>query len=230
MTGSHRACGTVLAHAIHLLMTSHNLRSANIVCVLLLATCGIANAVAAEEAAKPQTQTQGLGGPEIPGVCLLSRQAIFANAEVGKSASAQVAKLTEEAQAEVAAERKPLEEEARKLESQRAQLAPEKYTEQQQALARRWAELQKKADHRTREIEATRQKAIERISTEAQPVLTVVYKQRKCGLLFDRGVALGGNMSGDLTAAVVQALDAKIKTIPIQREILPMTPVAANGR
>lgn len=211
-------------------MTSHNLRHANIACALLLAIGGIGNALAAEEAVKPQTQTQGLGGPEIPGVCLLSRQAIFANAEVGKSASAQIAKLTEQAQAEVAAERKPLEEEARKLEEQRKSLAADKYTEQQQSLARRWAELQKKADHRNREIEATRQKAIERISNEAQPVLTAVYKQRKCGLLFDRGVALGGNMSGDLTAAVVQALDGKIKTIPIQREILPMTPVASTGR
>lgn len=211
-------------------MTLHTLRSVNVACALLLAIGGIGNVLAAEEAARPQTQTQGLGGPEIPGVCLLSRQAIFANAEVGKSASAQIAKLTEQAQAEVTAERKPLEDEARKLEGQRASLAADKYTEQQQALAHRWAELQKKADHRTREIEATRQKAIERISNEAQPVLAAVYKQRKCGLLFDRGVALGGNMNGDLTAAVVQALDGKIKTIPIQREILPMTPVASTGR
>jgi Skp family chaperone for outer membrane proteins len=211
-------------------MTLHTLRSVNVACALLLAIGGIGNVLAAEDAAKPQTQTQALGGPEIPGVCLLSRQAIFANAEVGKSASAQIAKLTEQAQVEVTAERKPLEDEARKLESQRASLAADKYTEQQQALAHRWAELQKKAEHRTREIEATRQKAIERISNEAQPVLAAVYKQRKCGLLFDRGVALGGNMSGDLTAAVVQALDGKIKTIPIQREILPMTPVASNGR
>lgn len=206
----------------------YNLRR-GITLALLLAACatGMGTAVAAEETAKPQG-AQGLGGPEIPGVCLLSRQAIFANAEVGKSASAQIAKLTEAAQAEVLGERKPLEEEARKLESQRAQLAPEKYAEQQQSLARRWADLQKKADHRTREIEATRQKAIERISTEAQPVLASVYQQRRCGLLLDRGVALGGNMGGDLTAAVVQGLDGKIKSIPIQREILPVTPIAAN--
>ena len=194
---------------------------------LVMAAC--ATAMAAENASAPGPQTQGLGGPEIPGVCLLSRQAIFANAEVGKSASAQIAKLTEQAQAEVLAERKPLEDEARKLDSQRGQLKPDQYAEQQQSIARRWAELQKKADHRTREIEATRQKAIERISLEAQPVLSEVYKQRRCGLLLDRGVALGGNFSGDLTAAVVQALDGKIKTIPIQREVLPMTPVAANA-
>ena len=197
------------------------MRLANISHGLLLAICvsGIGTATAAEESAK----SQGLGGPEIPGVCLLSRQAIFANAEVGKYASAQIAKFTEESQAEVLAERKPLEEEARKLDGQRDKLAKDKYTEQQQTLAQRWAELQKKADHRTREIEATRQKAIERISTEAQPVLAEVYKQHRCGLLVDRGVVLGGNMSGDLTAAVVKALDGKIKTIPVQREVLPTT-------
>ncbi|WP_129778037.1 OmpH family outer membrane protein [Peristeroidobacter soli] len=204
------------------------MRSAPVAAALLLALGGIGNAVAAEDAAP--SQTQGLGGPEIPGVCLLSRQAIFANAEVGKSASEQIARLTEQSQAEFEAQRKPLEEEARKLEGEKASLPAAKFTEQQQALARRWSELQKKAEHRTREIEATRQKAIDRISTEAQPVLAEVYKQRKCGLLIDRGVALGGNMNGDLTAAVVKALDARIKTIPIQREILPMTPVASTGR
>ncbi|MFC4313804.1 OmpH family outer membrane protein [Steroidobacter flavus] len=211
-------------------MTSHKMRSAPIAVAVLLAIGSIGNVLAAEDAAKSQAQTQGLGGPEIPGVCLLSRQAIFANAEVGKSASAQIAKLTEESQTEFEGQRKPLEDEARKLEGEKALMPAAKYTEQQQSLARRWGELQKKADHRTREIEATRQKAIDRISTEAQPVLADVYKERKCGLLLDRGVALGGNMNGDLTAAVVKALDAKIKTIPVQREILPMTPVASSGR
>ncbi|MBM0106365.1 OmpH family outer membrane protein [Steroidobacter sp. S1-65] len=198
-----------------------------VVVALLLAGSLAGGHVSAAEGAG--SEEAGLGGPAIPGVCLLSRQAVFANAAVGKDASAQIAKLTAEAQQEVLAERKPLEEEARNLESQRANLAPEKYAEQQQALARRWAELQGKADHRTREIEATRQKAIERISAEAQPVVAAEYKERKCGLLFDRGIALGGNLSGDLTAAVVQKLDKKITTLPIQREVLPMTPVAANA-
>ena len=202
----------------------HNLRTRAGIVVLLLMT-GVTGGVAS---AAEDVNPQGLGGPEIPGVCLLSRQAILVNAEVGKSASAQIDKLTQDAQTELLAERKPLEDEARKLESQRAQLAPEKHAEQQQALARRWAELQRKADHRTREIEATRQKAIDRIATEAQSVLASVYKQRRCGLLLDRGVALGGNMNGDLTAAVVKALDGKIKTFPIQREILPEAPVASR--
>ena len=203
----------------------HNTHVRNVAIALLLASsvAGTHASTAAEAA-----ETPGLGGPAIPGVCLLSRQAVFANAVVGKSASAQIARLTEEAQAEVLAERKPLEQEARKLEGERTKLPPEKYAEQQQALARRWAELQRKADHRTREIEVTRQKAIERISNEAQPLIAEEYKERKCGLLFDRGIALGGNLSGDLTAAIVQKLDKKLTNFPIQREVLSMAPVAAT--
>lgn len=198
----------------------HSMRLSAVVSALLLT----GGAGAAENPAS----MNGLGGPEIPGVCLLSRQAVFANAEIGKSASAQIDKMTQEAQAEVIAERKPLEEEARTLESRRGELAAEKFAEQQQSLGRRWAELQKKADHRSREIEATRQKAIERISNEAQSVIASVYTQRGCGLLIDRAVALGGNLSGDLTEAVVRKLDSKIKQFPIQREVLPPAPVAAN--
>ena len=176
--------------------------------------------------------TQGLGGPAVEGVCLLGREAVFANAEIGKSATAQIARLTEQAQAEVDAERTPLESEAKGFEAQRGQLTAEDYEKKQRALAGRWEVLQQKAAHRGREIEATRVKALERISNEAQPVIAAVYKSRNCGLLLDRGVALGGNLSGDLTESVVLELDRKIKTISIQREVLPYAPMAtgASGR
>ena len=62
------------------------------------------------------------------------------------------------------------------------------------------------------------------IAEMAQPVIANVYKSRGCGLLLDRNAVLGGNMSNDLTAAVVQGLDASVTTISFERENLP-----ANG-
>jgi hypothetical protein len=52
-------------------------------------------------------------------------------------------------------------------------------------------------------------------------VIAAAYKARGCGLLFDRNSILGGNMAGDITAAVIQGLDAKITTITFEREVLP---------
>ncbi|MFA7439978.1 MAG: OmpH family outer membrane protein [Sphingomonadaceae bacterium] len=175
--------------------------------------------------AQPATApaAQPLGGPVIPGVCLLSREAIFANAAVGKVASARLAELTRAAQTEIDAQRTPLEAEARTLEGQAGNAQTQ---QRRQALATRWQALQQQAAHSSREIEATRAKALEQIATQAQPVIAQVYGQKKCGLLFDRGAALGGNFANDLTADVVRALDTRIQTITFERERLPQQPAA----
>lgn len=169
---------------------------------------------------------QPLGGPAIPGLCLLSREAIFANAAVGKAATARLQQLAQEAQGEIAAERKPLDADIQAFQAEAAKLAPAQRTQREQALQPRLKALQDKAQLRSREIEATREKALAQISGYAQPIIASVYAQHKCGLLVDRNSAFGGNMAGDLTADVVKGLDAKVSTLTFNRETLPAQPAA----
>jgi Skp family chaperone for outer membrane proteins len=169
---------------------------------------------------------QALGGPVVAGVCLLSREAIFANAAVGRVATTRLQELTRAAQAEVDAQRQPVEAEARTFESQRASLSADQLRQRQETLSQRLQALQRRAAHVSSEIEATRTKALERISNEAQPVIAEVYRQKNCGLLFDRNSVLGGNFANDLTADVVRALDARIQTITFERERLSEQPAA----
>jgi Skp family chaperone for outer membrane proteins len=180
----------------------------------------------AQTAPAPRPQAQPWGGPVIPGVCLLSREAIFANAAAGKAASTRLQELTRVAQAEIDNERTPIENEAKALQSQPDNAANKAKRE---AVAQRWQALQQKAAQNSREIEATRGKALERLAAEAQPVIAQVYTQKKCGLLFDRNSALGGNFANDLTADVVHGLDAKIQTITFERERLPQQPATTPG-
>ncbi|EQB01614.1 hypothetical protein L288_17745 [Sphingobium quisquiliarum P25] len=171
-----------------------------------------------------QAEPQRLGGPAVPGVCLLSREAIFANAAVGKAASTRLQELTRAAQTEVDAQRTPIETEARALDGQ-ADSA--EIRQRRTQLAQRWQALQQQAAHDSREIAATRAKALERIASEAQPVIAEVYGKKRCGLLFDRSSALGGNFVNDLTPEVVRRLDMKIQTITFERERLPEQQPAA---
>lgn len=178
-------------------------------------------------AAAPQAApapAQPLGGAAIPGLCLLSREAIYANAAVGKAASARLAQLAQEAQAEVDAERKPLEADIQAFQADAAKLAPAQRTQREQALQPRLKAVQDKSQLRGREIEATRAKALSQIAGHAQPVIAAVYGQHKCGLLLYRNSVLGGNMANDLTPDVVKGLDAKVTTITFNRETLPATP------
>ena len=192
-----------------------------------IASTASAQTVGGAPAAPAPAQAQPLGGPVIAGVCLLSREAIFANVAVGKAASARLQELTRTAQAEIDAQRTPIETEARALEGQPDNAANQP---RRQALATRFQTLQSQAAQVGREIEATRAKALERISTEAQPVIAQVYGQKNCGLLFDRNSALGGNFANDLTADVVRGLDARIQTITFERERLPQQQPAPAAR
>lgn len=170
---------------------------------------------------------QPLGGPLVAGVCLLSREAIYANAAVGKAATARLQELARVAQSEIDTARTPIETEAKALEGQ-----PDNAQTRQRrdAAAAKWQALQVKATHNSREIEATRVSALQRIANDAQPVIAQVYSQKKCGLLLDRNTALGGNFGNDLTPDVVKGLDAKVQTITFERERLPQQAPAAPAR
>lgn len=164
--------------------------------------------------------SEALGGPVVPGVCLLSQQAVLTNAKAGLAATARLRELSDQAKAEIEAERAPIAADVKALDAQRASLKPADLQQRQQALSTRARALQEKADLRSREIEATRVKALGKIATEAQPVIASVYKAHNCGLLADRNAMLGGNMANDLTGQVVQGLDAKMSTITFDRETL----------
>ncbi len=193
---------------------------------LLAAAC--AAPAFAQTPAPADSDAATLGGPQIAGLCSLSQQAVFANAKVGAAASARLKQLSDQSQAEINAERTSIETDAKALEAQRASLKPADLKQKQQALAIRIKALQDKAALRSREIEATREKTLARITTELRPVIAQVYGARSCGLLIDRNSILGGNMAGDLTAAVVQGLDAKITTISFDREALAAAATAAS--
>lgn len=185
------------------------------VAVASLATASTASAQTAPAA--PQ-----LGGPVIPGLCILGRDALFANAKVGQAANARLKVLSEQAQAEIDRERAPLDAEIKAFEAQAKTLTPAQVQERRAALATRLEALQRKAAIRSREIELTRQKATDRLGTEAEPVVAQVYKTRNCGALFSRDAMMGANPAMDITAAVIQALDARITTITLEREGLPV--------
>jgi Skp family chaperone for outer membrane proteins len=165
--------------------------------------------------------SQPLSGAPIAGVCMLSREAIFANAKIGKAASARLKQLSDQAQAQLEGERKPVDADVQAFRSQAASLSPDQRQTREQALSQRVQTMQAHVAVVTKQIEATRVKALARIAQEAQPVINSVYQSKGCGLLLDRNVVLGGNMSNDLTATVVQGLDAKMTTISFDLEAPP---------
>jgi Skp family chaperone for outer membrane proteins len=161
-----------------------------------------------------------LGGTAIPGLCLLSRQAVFANAKVGVAATQRLQQLAQVAKTEIETQRAAIAADEKTLQGERGKLTAADLQQREQALADRVAALQQLAERRNREIEATREKALGRIAVEMQPAVAQAYKARGCGLLIDRNAVFGGNMINDLTAAAIQGLDGRITTISFDRETI----------
>ncbi|MDH7637680.1 OmpH family outer membrane protein [Sphingomonas oryzagri] len=174
----------------------------------------------AAQADVPPQPASGLGGTPVAGLCMLSRPAVFANSKVGIAAGERLKELTQQADAELAPDRKALEAERQALADQAGKLSPSDRQARVQAVEQHARALQAKAEQRNRELEATKVKVIEQIGASMQPIVAQIYKARGCGLLLDRGSVIGGNMANDLTPQVVQALDTKISAISFNREVL----------
>jgi Skp family chaperone for outer membrane proteins len=198
--------------------------------LLTLASLALAAAPGADALAQSAGgNAQQLGGQAVAGVCFLSREAIFANAKVGKAASARLKQLADQAQAELDTERKPLEADVQAYRSQAASLTAEQRQSREQALGQRAQKIQADQTQRARQLEATRIKALGQIAQYAQPVIAEAYRSKSCGVLLDRNAVLGGNMANDLTPLVIQNLDAKVTTISINLEPVPTESPAAGG-
>jgi Skp family chaperone for outer membrane proteins len=189
--------------------------------VLVLVGAGAAWGVIAWMNRVPVTdgpdQMMQLGGPVIPGLCVLSRQAVFDASQVGKSASAQFKTMRDTTQAQVNGEQTKLMAEAKALEGQKASLSSELYLSRQQDLAKRLQGLRQEAAVDSRDLEATRKDVVARIWKETQPVIAAVYKDKHCGLLVSRDAVMAGNPAMDITPAIVSGLDGRLTTIAVER-------------
>jgi Skp family chaperone for outer membrane proteins len=172
----------------------------------------------------PAASGAALEGPLVKGVCLLSQEAVLTNAKAAQAIDTRLKQLKTQAQSEVDGGRAPVDADLKILQADAAKTpapAAADIEKRRVAIQARYQTLQELADQRNREIEATRAKAVGRLSVEMQPVLATAYRAHGCGLLFNRNAVMAGNMGDDLTAEVIRGLDAKITTMTFDREVLP---------
>lgn len=174
----------------------------------------------ADTSTATQMAASAAGAPAVPGLCVLSQTTVYADTKVGESATARYRQLTAAAQAELAPEQKAVQDEAKQLESQKGSLTSIQFQQRQQALAQRVQALQFKANLRSRELEATRLKAVKQIAAWANPVIAAAYQSHHCGALISRDTLLAGNPGMDLTKNVVDGLNEKVTTISFNQEHL----------
>ncbi len=186
-------------------------------------------AYAADEPASAQIIASEAGAPSVPGLCVLSQNAVYANAKVGQAATARYRDLAAQLRGQLTPGQQAIQDDVKKLEVAKAGMAPADYQKKSEELAARIRNLQATNGQDTRDLEATRQKALRQIAVYAQPIIADAYKAHHCGALFSRDAMLVGNPGMDLTPTVVAALDAKVTTISFDLEKAPAAAAPAQA-
>ena len=159
-------------------------------------------------------------GPPITGLCVYSNDYTIGASAVGKFVTQRLQQLEQQAQAELSADQSSLQTDAKAFDARRSTLSGDQAQQQELTLQQRDAALQRKAEIRQRELQATMQKALGRVVSEANPLVAQVYAQHSCSILLDGQVVMGSNPTMNITPDVVRLLDAKITQFPFDRERL----------
>ena len=144
----------------------------------------------------------------------------IAVSNVGKAFQTRMQQLTQQAEAELAPERTQLQSDVGALQGQQASLAADVYQQRGAALNQRIQAYQAKADQRTQELEATRDKNLNRIAQEIQPLLVSVYNTRKCSVVMNAEALIAANPAMDISDDVATQLNGRMSTITFDRERL----------
>jgi len=175
-------------------------------------------------------------GPALANVCVYYNARAVGTSAVGKFVETRLEQIVKAVNAELQAEEVAIQNEAKAIDA-----ASKTPTADQTALKKRALDLddrigkfRAKADLRQREVQATEQKARQRIGQEMDSVIRQVYQQRQCSIVFARESFLIANPAMDITEAVTAGLNVKIQQFTFDRERLdqplavPPVPAKAN--
>lgn len=193
------------------------------------ALAGFASAQTAAPAA-PAASTAVAQGPAIPGFCILSVNQAISTSTVGQYVRQRMEQIVAQVKAELSPEDTAIANDGRALEAARPTLDSATFQQRASALQARASALRDKADLRQREVQATEQKAINRIAQELDPIARQLYQQKHCSALVDKGSVMIANPDMDMTGQAIAALNARIQQFPFDREHLDTGAAAATPR
>jgi Skp family chaperone for outer membrane proteins len=183
-----------------------------------------AQGAAAAPAAAPPT------GPVIPGMCVLSQEAVVFTSTVGKYVATRLQQLNTAAQAEVTSDTTSLQADEKAFEASRAGLSSDQLQQRAAALAGRERDLERTVSVRREEMNQTAQKAQARILSEASPIFQQAVRSHNCSIVMSGTGVLVAETAMDITPTVIAGLNAKITQFAFEREHLDQTAGAASAR
>ena len=187
---------------------------------LAIGAAALASLLAAS-AASAQTAGPANVGPAIPGVCVYFNQQLLAQSTSGQAVQARMEQLATEVQGELAPYATAIQTEAQALQAGAASIPADQQQQRRQALQQRVQEAQQLEQTRSEELRYTLSEQRRLISEAVEPVLVAVYQEKGCGILIDRESVFIMNPAMDVTATVIQRVNAALPTLSFNRLPVP---------
>jgi Skp family chaperone for outer membrane proteins len=185
----------------------------------------VSGAVVLAGAATAQTAPGPAYGPPIAGVCFLTRADAIDHSQAGVSANQQMTQFGQGIEAELKAQRTAIESDDKALAGQKANLSPAEFDRRVAQLRQRYADLNRTQSIRAAQLRLTSRDAINQLGKILQPSLTDTITARRCSAVFERSVTYGASDAMDITAMVIQKMDALQSVIALRLA----TPEAAQA-
>jgi outer membrane protein len=190
--------------------------------LLLGAALASAIAPAAFAQTSAANQTPITHGQPIPGVCVVYNQMLVAGSAAGQAVTARMQQLSTEVEGELQPFGATIQTEAQALQAGAATIPAEEMQRRRTALQQRVQEAQQLEQTRTNELRYTLASQRERIAQAAEPILIAVYQERGCSILLEREGAYIVNPAMDITATVIERLNAQLPTLSFNRMTVPV--------
>jgi Skp family chaperone for outer membrane proteins len=172
-------------------------------------------------AAPASSQAPLVHGAPVPGLCVYSNSQALETSEVGKAFAQRMQQLRAQAAAELSGQQTALQTDEKVLAGKRATLTQEQFAQQAQPLAAREQQLQQTAEQRSRDLQYTYQRQVERIGQVIEPLVRTAYEAHHCSVLINGDAIMAAAPSMNLSPEVTTALNARMTTITFDRETAP---------
>lgn len=198
----------------------------------MIAYAGAALVASLATSAVAQNAGPANPGPAIAGVCVYHNERLIATSSAGQSLESGMERLIQEVNTELQPYASAVQTEAQALQSGQATIPADQMQQRRQALQQRIQEASQLEQTREAELRYTRAMQLQTIAQAVDPLIVAVYQERGCGILLDRQSVYVMNPAMDITATVIERLNAQLPSLSFNRMPVPaqqtQQPAAAN--
>jgi Skp family chaperone for outer membrane proteins len=173
-------------------------------------------AILAASGAQAQQQVTPAPGAALPGVCVYSENVVVSTSSAGVAATAKLNQIQQSIAGQLNATRGQIDADNKALGPQKATLPAATYQQKVTALQQRAQDWNTLAQTRNAQFTHTRELALTQIANASVPLLNASVAAHRCSIVIDRGATYTSNATMDLTAEVIQKLNASMPSISFE--------------